>query len=101
MLPINDNMKFVENKRQGFKITVSWKKYRSKITTQPKNNNLNNLIDTTFTNINRLFVVSFKNGNHDPTRNSFDKYYMLLLEIKDFTALIENEQFFDQPIKKK
>ena len=29
-----------------------------------------------------------------------DKYYMLLCEIKDFNALIDNEPFFDQPVKK-
>ena len=32
-----------------------------------RNNNLNYLIDATFTNVNRLFVLSFKNehGNDD------------------------------------
>ena len=29
-----------------------------------------------------------------------DKYYMLLCEIKDFNALIDNEPFFDQSVKK-
>ena len=28
---------------------------------QTKNNNLNYLIDSTFTNVNRLFVLSYKN----------------------------------------
>ena len=35
-LSINDNMKFLENMKQGFKGTISWNKYRSEITTQPK-----------------------------------------------------------------
>ena len=35
---------------------------------QTKNNNLNYLIDPTFTNVNRLFVLSFKS---DDDRNSF------------------------------
>ena len=70
-LSINDNIKFLETMKQGFKRTISWNKYRSEITTQPKNNNLDCLIDPTFRNINRLFVLSFKNGNNDPTRNSF------------------------------
>ena len=39
-----------------------------------------------FRKINRLFVLSFKNGNDDPTRNSFD-------------ALTDNKPFFDQPVK--
>ena len=33
--------------------------------------------------------------------DSFDKYYMPLVEIKLFQALIENKPFFDQPIKNK
>ena len=46
------------------------------MTTEPNNNNIDYLIDPTFRNINRLFILSFKNGNNDPTRDSFDKYYM-------------------------
>ena len=93
-MPINDNIKFLENIKQGFKRTVSWNKYRSEITTQPKNNNLDNLIDATFRTINRLFVLSFINGNDDPTRDSFDEYCMLLVEINDSNALVDNKTFF-------
>ena len=35
-LSINDNITFLENIKQGFKRTISWNKYRSEITTQPK-----------------------------------------------------------------
>ena len=98
---VNDNIKFLENSKQGFKRTISWNKYRSEKTTQPKNNNLDYLIDPTFRNINRLFVLSFKNGNDNPTSNSFDEYYKTLVEIKDFNALIDYKPFFDQPLKNK
>ena len=91
---INDNIKFLENLKQGFS------KYRFEITTQAENNNLDYLIDPTFRNINRLLVLSFKNGNGVPTRDSFDEYHMPLLEFKDFNALIDSKPFFDQPIKK-
>ena len=46
-----------------------------------------------------MFVLSLKNGYDDPTRNSFDKYYMSLVEIKDFNVLINNKPFFDHPVK--
>ena len=95
-----NNINFLENIKQEFKRTVSWNKYRSEITTQTKNNNLDYLIDPTFRNINRLFLLSFKNGNDDPTRDSFDKYYTPLV-IKDFNELIDNKPFFDQPVKNK
>ena len=100
-LLINDNIKFLENIKQGFKRTISWNKYRSEITTQTKNNNLDYLIDASFRNINRLFVLSFKNGAADPTRDSLDKYYMSLVEIKDFNALFDNKPFLNQPVRNK
>ena len=58
-LPINNNIKFLENIKQGFKRTISWNKYRYEITAQPKNNNLYYMIDPTFRNIHMLFVLSF------------------------------------------
>ena len=58
------------------------------------------MIDPTFRNINRL-VLSFKNGNNDPMRDSFHQYYMSLAEIKDLDTLIDNKPIFDQPIKNK
>ena len=55
-----------------FKRTVSWKKYRFERKAQPKNNNLDYMIDPSFRDINRLFVLSFKSCAIDPNRNSFD-----------------------------
>ena len=46
-----------------------------------------------------MFVISFKNGDNDPTKNSFQKYYIPLVEIKAFDALIDYKQFFDQLAK--
>ena len=100
-MSINDNITFLENIKQVFKRTISWSKYGSEITTQTKNNNLNYLIDLAFRDISRLFALSFKNGNDDPTRNYFYKHYMPLAEIKYFNALIDNKPFFDQPVKNK
>ena len=92
-LPINDNIKSLENIKQGFQRRISWNKYRSEMATQPKNNNLDCLIDPTFRNINRLFIISFKNSGIGLTRNSFDNCYMPLVKIKDFNALIDKKPF--------
>ena len=59
------------------------------------------MIDPTFRNIDRLLVFSFKNSDDDPTRNSFDEYYMPLVEIKDFNTFIDNKLPFVQPAKNK
>ena len=66
------------------------------MTNQTKNNNLNYLIDPTFTKVNRLFVLQFENEND---RTSFSKYYLPNVQIKDFNALLDGKSFFDIPIK--
>ena len=74
-LSANDNIKFLENRKEGFKRNISWNNYRSELKTQKKKKkNLDYLIDPTFKDINRLFALSFKNGNDDPATDSFVKY---------------------------
>ena len=74
----HDN-KLLEQLKTGFKGNIKWKKYRSEITNQTKTENLNYLIDPTFTKVNKLFVLSF--GNEDD-RTSFSRHYIPTVEIK-------------------
>ena len=66
------------------------------MTYQTQNNNLNYLIDPTFTKVNRLLVLSFENQND---RTSFSKYYVPNVQIKDFNVLLDGKRFFGMPIK--
>ena len=99
-----NNIKLLEQLKSGFKRTIKWNKYRSQMTIQPQNNNLNYLIDPTFTNVNRLFVLSFQRiaGENNATkvyRDSFSHYYLPDIRIKDFNVLIDGKSFFDLPVK--
>ena len=91
----NDN-KLLEQLKSGFKRTIKSNKYMSRMSNQNKNNNLNYLIDTTFSNVNRLFVLSFEN---EDDRTSYYKYYMPSVEIKDYNVLIDGNAFFELPVK--
>ena len=95
--------KLLEQIKSGFKRTVRLNKYRSQMTVQSNNNNLNYLIDPTFIRVNRLFVFSFKRieGNNikKDHRDSFSHYYVPNIEIKDFNVLIYGKSFFDLPVK--
>ena len=59
------------------------------------------MIDATVRHFNRLFVFSLENYENDIERDSCDKYYLPLVEIKCFNVLIDNKPFFDQPVKDK
>ena len=50
----DDEIKLLTNLKSGFKREILWNKYRSEMTTEAINNNLNILIDTTFTNVNNV-----------------------------------------------
>ena len=54
----DDDLKLLTNLISGFKREIIWNKYRSQMATEAINNNLNILIDPTFTNVNKLFVLS-------------------------------------------
>ena len=65
----DNEIKLLPNLKSGFKRKIIWNKYRSQMTTEAINNNLNILIDPTFTNVNRLFVLVYGQVNND--RQSF------------------------------
>ena len=94
-----NDIKLLEQLKTGFKRTIKWNKYRSQMTVQPQNNNLNYLIDPTFTNVNRLFVLSFKRNIIADNRESFSDYFVPNVEIKDFNVLIDGKSFFDLSVK--
>ena len=94
-----NDTKLLEQLKSGFERTTKWNKYRSQMTVQPQNNNLNYLIDPTFTNVNRLFVLSFARTNAGDNRDTFSDYYVPNVEVKDFNVLIDGKSFFDLPVK--
>ena len=90
----DDKTKLFTNLKSGFKREIIWNKYRSQMTTEAVNNNLNILIDPTFTNVNKLFVLAYQNADD---RQSFFQFY--LSNVKDYNVLIDKLAFFDLPIK--
>ena len=94
-----DDIKLLDQLKTGFKRTIKWNKYRSQMFIQPQNNNLNDLIDPTFTSVNRLFVLSFPRNNNTDSRYSFSNYYVPKVKVNDFNILIDGKIFFDLSVK--
>ena len=63
------------------------------MSTEANNNNLNILIDPTFTNVNRLFVLAYQ------TADDRQSFYLPKVMVKDFNVIIDKLAFFDSPIK--
>ena len=92
----DDEIKLLTNLKSGFKREIIWNKYRSQMTTEAVNNNLKILIDPTFTNVNRFFVLAYQNADD---RQSFSQFYLPKVLVQDFNVIIDKLAFFDLPIK--
>ena len=84
--------------KTGISIDLTWNKYRSQMINQTATNSLNFLIDPTFNNVNRLFVLAFPNKED---RRYFSKYYTPTVEIKNYNVILDGESFHEIPIKNK
>ena len=92
----DDEIKLLTNLKSGFTREIEWNKYRSQMSTEEKNNYLNILIDPTFTNVNRLFVLAYQTADD---RHSYSQFYLPKVMVKDFNVIIDKLPFFDLPIK--
>ena len=92
----DDKIKLLTNLKSGFKREIIWSKYRSQMTTEAINNNLHILIDPTFTNINKFFVLAYRTADN---RQSFSQIYLPKVKVKDYNVIIDKLAFFDLPIK--
>ena len=102
-LSTKDNVNLAKQLNEGFKRSVYWNEYKSKIETKTAdNNNLKIfLLDASFQGVNRLFVLAFNNTNNDDNmveRNSHRKYFLPKVNITNYNVLIDGRSFYDQPI---
>ena len=102
-LHTKDNVNLTKHLNEGFKISVYWNKYKSKIVIQeaeaskPKRFPL----DASFQGINRLFVVAFdntNNGDNKVERDGSRKYFLQRVDITNYNVLIDGRNLYDQPI---
>ena len=64
--------------------------------TERQNQYLDYLIDPSFQGITRLFVLVFQN---EAQRISHRRYYFPTVEIKNYNVMINEQNFFNQPVR--
>ena len=85
-LSTQDNDELLQQLKSGFKRTINWNKYQSKVTIQAPNPYLDYLIDLSFQGVNRLFVLSFEDNTD---RTVHRKYFIQTVEIKNYSAMYD------------
>ena len=111
-LSAKDNINLAKQLNEGFKRSIYWNEYKSKI--ESKETNKNNLtrfpLDASFQGTNRLFVLAFNNTTENDnevtasntanrvSRDSQRKYFLPRVDITNYNLLIDGRNFYDQSI---
>ena len=82
--------------KSGFKRTINWNKYLSRPELLTQNQNINYLVEPSFEEVIRLFVLAFED---DAKRTSNKIYFVPNVKIKEYNIMIDGKIFFDPPIK--
>ena len=88
-LSTQENTKFLQQLKSGFKRVINWNKYLSKPELLAQNLILNHLVGPSF----QVFFVLPYEG--DDNRTAHDSYYLPTVEIKDYNIMINSENLFD------
>ena len=89
-LSTQENTKFFQQLKLGFKKVINWNKYLSKLELLAQNPNLSHLVEPSFQGVNRLFILAFENDDH---RSSTRRYNLPTVEIKHYNIMINAENF--------
>ena len=103
-LSTKDSVNLTKQLNEGFKRSVYWNEYKSKI--EIKEADVNNLkrypLNVSFQGVNRLFILAFDNTNNDDNkveRNSDRKNFLLPgVDLTNYNVLIDDRNFYDEPI---
>ena len=102
-LTSKNNVNLTKQLNEGFKASVYWDEYKTKIKTkEPVNNNPTRFyLDASFQGVKRLLVFPFNNIDNNANkveRNSRRKYFLPRVNITNYNILIDGRNFYDQPI---
>ena len=95
ILSTQDNAKLLQKLKSGFKRTLNWSKYQSKVSIEGENKFVDYFFNPSFQGVNRLFVLSSENENG---RTAHTGYYLPKVKIKNYNVKIDGRNFFDQSI---
>ena len=96
-LKTKDNTKLSKLLSEGFKRPIYWNKYKI-IFKNYNNEYIRERLDASFQGVNRLFVLAYASGDNITNENSYRKYFLPRLKMKNYNIEIDGRIFYDQPI---
>ena len=96
-LKTEDNAKLSKLLNEGFKRSVYWNKYKI-IFKNYNNEYIRERLDASFQGVNELFVLAYASDDNTTNENSYKKYFLPRIKIKNYNIEIDGRSFYDQSI---
>ena len=90
------NAKLLQQLKSGFKRSINWNKFQTKVSTEGVNQYLDFSIDPSFQGVNRLFVLPFQN---EGDRKIHTACYLPKVETKDSKVVIDGKNVIKQTVE--
>ena len=97
-LKTEDNTKLSKLLSEGFERPIYWNRYKIIFKSYNENEYIRERLDASLQGINKLFVLPYAHGNNITNENSYRKYFLPRLKIKNYNIEIDGRNFYDQPI---
>ena len=96
-----DNKDFIEQQNKDFQRSIYWNEYKTKAQNENAVANVFKYItlDPSFQGVNRLFVMAYNRVDGQPTRDERTKYYLPIIDLKQYNVIIDGINFYDNPIE--
>ena len=91
-LKTEDNTKLSKLLSKGFKRPIYWNKYKI-IFKNYNDEYIRERLDASFQGVNKLFVLPYASGNNITNENSYRRYFLPRLKIKNYNIEIDEKIF--------
>ena len=93
-LKTEDNVKLSKLLNEGFKRLVYWNK-RKIILRDYDNEYIRQRLDASFQGFSKLFVLAYARGDNVTNENSYRKYFLTGIKIKNYNIEIDGRNVYD------
>ena len=98
VLSIRDNQKLSKLLSKEFERSVNWNEYKTKVDNKNTTNECRYFLESSLVGISRLFVLVYSGQDASLKRFKIRKYYLPKDIIKNYNAIINRKNFYDQAI---
>ena len=97
-LKTEDNAKLSKLLSEGFKRSIYWNEYNASLKDYDENSDIRERLDASIQGFNKLFILPYGHGDNITNENSYRRYFLVRLKIKNYNIEIDGRNFYDLSI---